>query len=314
MTASSTTPPKRVLLVVNPTSGGGRGGRNAPIAAERLTADGIEVIEVSGSSAEETAANARAALDGVDAVVACGGDGTVNLTLQLVAGTELPMGIIPVGTGDDNARTLGLPLDDVVAAADVIAAGCQRTVDVGEVTAADGSSRWFLGVMSSGFDSLVNERANRMSWPKGKARYLVATVAELSVFKPLPYEVEVDGARHDGTAMLVAVGNGISYGGGMKVCPSAVIDDGQLSLTFLGEVSKPTFLRVFPKVFSGTHTSHPAVHEYSGVSIRLDAPGQVAYADGERVGLLPVEVTLHPGALRVLVPETDIATSGPADG
>lgn len=298
-------PPGRVVVLVNPTSGGGRGGRNAPQAIALLRGRGIDVVEATGASAAETSAQARAAIaDGVDAVLVCGGDGTVNLGVQLVAGTDVPLGIIPVGTGDDNARTLQIPLNDVAKAVDVIAAGHVRTVDLGHVTAADGTGRWFLGVMSSGFDSLVNERANRMSWPKGKARYLVATVAELSVFKALPYEVEVDGVRHDATAMLVAVGNGVSYGGGMKVCPSAVPDDGELSLTFLGEVSKPTFLRVFPKVFSGTHVTHPAVREFGGRSIRLDAPGQIAYADGERVGLLPVQVEVRPGALHAFAPAT----------
>lgn len=294
---------RRVVLLVNPTSGAGRGGRNAPIAAARLRDAGIEVVEATGSSAEASAAAAQAALaEGADALIACGGDGTVNLAVQLVAGTDTPLGIIPVGTGDDNARTLGIPLDDIPAAADVIARGHLRTVDLGHVSTVDGAERWFLGVMSSGFDSLVNERANRLRWPPGKARYLVAIVAELSVFRPLPYRVTIDGTSHDGEAMLVAVGNGISYGGGMKVCPAAVVDDGELSVTFLGKVSKPTFLKVFPRVFSGTHVEHPAVHEYAGSDITLDAPGQVAYADGERVGHLPVHVTVRPGALQAIVP------------
>jgi diacylglycerol kinase (ATP) len=263
----------------------------------------VEVVEATGDSAAATAARAEQAMaEGVDAVVVCGGDGTVNLGVQLVADTDTPLGIIPVGTGDDNARTLGIPLKDVQQAVEVIAAGHVRTVDLGHVTAADGTGRWFLGVMSSGFDSLVNERANRMSWPKGKARYLVAVVAELSVFKALPYEVQVDGVNHDGTAMLVAVGNGVSYGGGMQVCPAAVPDDGLLSVTFLGEVSKPTFLKVFPRVFNGSHVTHPAVSEISGRHIRIDAPGQVAYADGERVGLLPVQVEVRPGTLHAYVP------------
>ncbi len=301
---SPANPPRRVILLVNPTSGGGRGGRNAPVAVQRLTELGLDVVEISGATAEASAADARAVLEqgGIDAVVACGGDGTVNLAVQLVAGTDIPLGIIPVGTGDDNARTLNIPLNDVAAAADVIAAGHERQLDLGFVAAAGGESRWFLGVMSSGFDSLVNERANRMRWPGGKARYLLAIVAELSVFRPLPYTVDIDGEDHDGVAMLVAVGNGMSYGGGMKVCPSAAPDDGELSLTFLGRVSKPTFLKVFPRVFSGTHISHPAVSEYSGKSIRLDAPDQVAYADGERVGALPVTVDVRPGALRAFVP------------
>ena len=204
-------PPRRVVLLINPTSGRGRGGRNAPLAADRLRARGVHVVEVCEQSADESFELARQALDeGADALVACGGDGTVHLTLQLVAGTETPLGIIPVGTGDDNARTLGLPLADAEAAADIVASGHVRTVDAGRISAADGVQRWFLGVMSSGFDSAVNERANTISWPKGQARYLVSILGELRVFKPLPYTVVIDDVHHDGKAMLVAVGNGVS--------------------------------------------------------------------------------------------------------
>ena len=247
------------------------GGRNAPLAADRLRARGVHVVEVCGQSADESFELARQALDeGADALVACGGDGTVHLALQLVAGTETPLGIIPVGTGDDNARTLGLPLADAEAAADIVASGHVRTVDAGRISAADGVQRWFLGVMSSGFDSAVNERANTISWPKGQARYLVSILGELRVFKPLPYTVVIDDVHHDGKAMLVAVGNGVSYGGGMKVCPSAIVDDGELSVLFLAELGKPTFLRVLPKVFSGTHVTHPR----SPSTAAADPPGR----------------------------------------
>ena len=297
------TPIKHVVMLVNPTSGRGRGGRNAPAAVAQLVARGIQVTEVVGSSAEQaTAAVTKAMASDPDALIACGGDGTVHMALQLVAGTKIPLGVIPVGTGDDNARSLGLPLGDAAAAADVIADGHITEVDCGHVTTADGTQRWFLGVMSSGFDSLVNERANKLSWPKGQARYFVAVVAELSVFKPLAYHIEVDDFQFDTTAMLVAVGNGKSYGGGMQVCPAAELDDGTFAMTVLGKVSKPTFLRVFPRVFKGTHVQHPSVSVHHGAKVALAAPGQVAYADGERIGPLPLSAQCHRNALRVIVP------------
>lgn len=240
---------------------------------------------------------------GADRVVVCGGDGSLHLAVQELAGSTTALAILPIGTGDDNARTLGIPLKDPAAAADVVLDGVRRTVDLGHVAAHDGTTRYFLGVLSSGFDSWVNERANRMTWPKGKARYSIAILGELRTFAPVSYEVTVDGTTLRDGAMLVAVGNGTSYGGGMMICPSAVPDDGLLDLTWLHAVGKTTFIRAFPSVFRGTHVEHPYVSTHRGSSIRLDAPGQLAYADGERVGPLPVQITAKASALQVIVPE-----------
>ncbi len=293
-----------VGVIVNPTSGKGKGGKSAPELGRLLHQRGIDAALLVAGSAEEALEMARRAIaDGVDAIVAAGGDGTINLAIQAVAGTDTPLAVIPLGTGNDNARLLGLPLDDIEACVDAIADFTVRSVDLGEVTTADGTHRWFLGVLSSGFDSCVNERANVMRWPKGEARYLVGILAELRTFKPVPYRVVVDGNEMRGEGMLVAVGNGTSYGGGMKVCEGAVPDDGELTLTWLHEVSKFEFLRVFPSVYKGTHISHRAVEQINGREITLDAPGQIVYADGERIGPLPADVKVHPGALRVVVPK-----------
>lgn len=290
----------KVALLVNPTSGRGRGGKNAPVAAARLRARGLTVLEVIGGSGAESAELAKAAVDeGVDALIACGGDGTVHLALQAVAGTDTPLGIIPVGTGDDNARTIGLPMNDVGAAADVIADGRTRRIDCGLVELEDGTKRWFMGVLSAGFDSEVTERANQMKWPHGQLRYVVAILGELRIFKPVEYRMRIDDNEVDERAMLVAVGNGISYGGGMRVCPDAKLDDGQLDVTILGEVSKWTFVKAFPSVFKGTHTKNDFVSQYRGRVIELDGPGQLIYADGERVGPAPAKIHVEPLALKV---------------
>jgi diacylglycerol kinase (ATP) len=156
---------------------------------------------------------------------------------------------------------------------------------------------------------MVNERANAMTWPSGQARYLRAILAELRSFKAVPYSLVVDEGlvtelREQKTGMLVAVGNGTSYGGGMRVCPGALLDDGLLSFIFLDEVSTPRFLRVFPQVFKGTHVEIDEVHEYTATTVHLDAPGQIAYADGERVGPLPIDVRVVPAAVSLLVPSS----------
>ena len=174
-----------------------------------------------------------------------------------------------------------------------------RVLDVGAARSDDGVERFFLGVLSTGFDSSVNERANAMRRLAGH-RYNIAIVRELASFRALDYDVVIDGVRERAPGMLVSVGNGSRYGGGMRICPDALSDDGLLDVTWLGAVSKPTFLRVFPSVFRGTHVEHPAVRTFRGRSIRIAAEGQIAYADGERIGPLPVEIEVRPSALRVL--------------
>lgn len=290
-------------ILINPTSGKGRSAKNAPVAVERLRSKGVNVAVLEGGSAEGSLQLANQAVaDGVEALIACGGDGTVHCALQAVAGTDVTLGIIPVGTGDDIARALGLPLNDVTAAADVIADGRVRHVDYGLIDAADGAQRAFLAVMSAGFDSEVTERANNLKWPTGSSRYLVATVAELGVYKPVEFRITVDGHTTTAEGMMLAVGNGSSYGGGMFVCPRALPDDGQLDLTFLTRTNTVTFLRTFPKVFKGTHIHHSSVRTMRGSELHIEAQGQTAYADGERVGPLPVDVRVVPRGLKVFAP------------
>jgi diacylglycerol kinase (ATP) len=289
---------RRIALLVNPTSGKGRGARLAGPVADRLRAGGAEPVTVIGRDADEAFDKVRVTVaDGVDAVVAVGGDGLVNMALQVVAGTEVPLGVVPAGTGNDFARALRLDIDDPAANVAHVLRDEPRRVDLGRV-----AGRWFAGVLGSGFDSMVNERANRMTWPHGRARYNVAILAELRVFRPVPFELVVDGEPWSTEAMLVAVGNGPSYGGGMRVCPDARLDDGLLDVTVLGPISKPEFIRVFPTVYKGTHVHHRAVTVRRARTVSLEAAGVTAYADGERVSVLPVTCEAVPHALRVFAP------------
>lgn len=292
-----------VVLIANPAAGRGSAVERARAASAALARVQVAAEVCTPQTPQAAVVIAReAAASGATAVVACGGDGTMHTVLQAVAGTSTPFAILPCGTGDDNAHQLRTPGEPNAWAAELGAAlqsGRIRTIDLGRATA-DSEQRWFMGVLSTGFDSCVNERANRMSWPRGQAKYLASILAELGSFVPVPYRVTVDGVEHADTGMLVCVGNGSRYGGGMLVCPDAVVDDGLLDLTWLGEVPRATFLRVFPTVFRGTHVRHRAVRTLRGRSIRIEGAGQVAYADGERLGELPVEITVVPQALRVL--------------
>ncbi len=298
-----------VWLVVNPRAGGGRARKRAELARDAFAHAGLEcTVRVPGSPAGTRAAVQEAAQRGVPVIVACGGDGTVHEVIQALVDDGPALGIMPGGSGDDLASALGFrrgrPEQDALSlarAARRVAAdpGSARRVDLGLVTAADGSPQAFLGVVSTGFDSAVNERANRMRrW--GGARYLAAMSRELVSFRPAPYAMDVDGTAVNGRAMLVAVGNGGRYGGGMRVCPGAVPDDGALDVTWLSAVSRPRFVRSFPSVYQGTHVRQPYVRTFRGGRIRIEAPGQVAYADGEPVGPLPVTIEVRAGALRIL--------------
>jgi diacylglycerol kinase (ATP) len=288
-----------IAVLVNPTAGKGRAAGLVARTTERLRAGGASIAILVGKDVDEAKSLARQAVDdGVDAVVALGGDGMVHLALNVVAGTSTPLGIIPAGTGNDLANTLGLPARDPVAAAGVVAdrlAAGGRAMDAVRV-----GDKWFGCVLGAGFDSRVNDRANRMSWPKGRMRYNLAIAAELGVFRPLPFVLELDGERWETEAMLVAVGNAKSYGAGMKVTPDAEVDDGLVDVTVLGPVSKPEFLKTFPRVFKGTHVSHPAVTVRRARVVALSSPGVTAYADGEYLADLPITCETVPGAVRVL--------------
>ena len=289
-----------LALLVNPTAGKGRAAGVVASVVERLRQGGADVAILVGRDVEHAKALARTAIDdGVDSVVALGGDGMVHLALNVVAGTSTPLGIIPAGTGNDLANHLGLPTKDPVAAAALIAdkLGADGALPMDAVRVGD---RWWGCVLGAGFDSRVNDRANRMSWPRGRQRYNLAILGELRVFRPLPFVLEIDGDRWETEAMLVAVGNAKSYGAGMKVTPDAEVDDGVVDVMVLGPVSKPEFLKTFPRVFKGTHLTHPAVTIRRAKVVSVSSPGVTAYADGEYLADLPITCETVAGAVQVL--------------
>ena len=286
-----------IALVVNPTSGKGRGAGVRSVVEERLRRGGASVRTVVGVDGDHARDLTHAAVtEGVDAVVALGGDGMVHLALQAVAGTTTPLGIVPAGTGNDLATCLGIP-SDPTAAAELVLAGSRRRIDAARV-----ADRWFGCVLGAGFDSAVNERANTLRWPRGPRRYDVAIAVELPRFKALPFTLTLDGEEWRTDAMLVAVGNAQSYGAGIRVTPDAVLDDGLLDVCVLGPVGKVEFVRTLPKARTGEHVHHPAVTVRRARTVTVDSPGVVAYADGERMGLLPLTCECVPGAVEVFAP------------
>lgn len=274
------------LLLINPKSGNGRGNKVGKLVKQELKALGIEFKDISADSAQKSQENLKSKLrenQKFEGLFLIGGDGTVNLAVQELVGSDVGLALIPAGTGNDFARTLNLKLKDPEQLIKHYLSSRPSSIDVGRV-----GEKYFVDVLSTGFDSMVNERANAMKRIKGRAKYNISILLVLSTFKPKSYRFSIDGFSFESKAMLIAVSNGICYGGGMKVTPDAKIDDGLFDILILSPVSKIEFLKVFPKVFSGKHTTHPAVKISWGRSVEIDSDA-VAYADGERVGPLPVK-------------------------
>lgn len=272
------------LIAINPHSGNGRGSKVAAEVIRYLSLHDISYRSIAAASAQELTTALTREIEGksYQGLIAVGGDGLAHLVMQICVPRHLPFAIIPAGTGNDFVRTLGWSLDDIEPLLERVTTSEPTAIDLGNV-----DSEWFGAILSTGFDSVVNERANRLQWPSGPQRYNVAIALELPRFTPVTYEITCDGESFTTEAMLVAVGNGKSYGGGMNICPQAQVNDGLFDLIILEPVSKVEFLKVFPRVYSGSHITHPKIRSMRAKKVTINAKA-VAYADGERIGPAPV--------------------------
>ena len=263
-----------VHLLVSPD--GGRGRARAAAAAVRsvVRAAGHDIADISGNSAAASEEAARAAAaDGAERLVAVGGDGIIHIALQGVAGSDAVLGIVPAGTGNDFARALGLSGVSVEQAA-ARALGPGRPVDAIRTERA-----WTASVVTGGFSVDVNNRADRLRFPRGSSRYTAATLLTVPRLRHRRLAFTIDGRRREFTTALWAVANTPTFGGGMAVCPDADARDGLLDLTVVGDLGRATLLRLLPAVFKGAHVAHPKVHTGRGQVITVegaDAAGATA--------------------------------------
>ena len=296
--------PRHVVVAINPTAAFGKNFGAGEQTVSALEAAGFRVTALRAESFDLLRGQLNRALTLTpDALIVVGGDGMVSLAVNMVAQTSVPFAVVPAGTGNDLARGIGLPVGDISRCIELMVESLSREperLDLGRITSVDGSEvRWFASILSAGFDAIVNERANAMHWPKGKSRYTLALLLELFALKPVRYSLTVDGVQREESAMLISVANNSTMGGGMRVTPEASMRDGLIDVFVLRPLSRLRFLRLFPRVFAGTHVSEPEVLIERGKTVVLDAPGIVAYADGERVWALPVHVDVVPAAVRV---------------
>ncbi|HYM54482.1 MAG TPA: diacylglycerol kinase family protein [Solirubrobacteraceae bacterium] len=308
-----------VCLIVNPAAGGGRAGRLAPEMERILRGHGLSVRRVDTRDLEHARALGGEAAQAGETVVALSGDGMVGVladTLRTIPGAVL--GVLPGGRGNDLARVLGIPEDPSGACA-VIAEGVPRAMDLGEVldTSSDRPPQAFVGIASAGFDSDANRVANEAPAWLGGLVYAYGALRALLSWRPARFEIELDppGERHAWTGYSVAAANSKAYGGGMRLAPDALLDDGLLDVIATERVSRLRFLANLPRVFKGTHVRLPSVRVFRAaeVSISADRPFTV-YADGDPIGVLPLRVRAAPGAVTVLVPAQSAADSAFAAG
>lgn len=306
-------------VVINPSAGHGRARRRGQQVLTELRQHGIRALDLTGQDAEHALARARAALDRIQALVVVGGDGMAHLGVNAIAGTGVYLGLVPAGSGNDLARGLGIPVGDVPASVRVVLTALERGPRHIDAIATQSPAeptrvpRWTACVLSAGLDAAVNARANAYRWPRGAARYLRGVVAELTGFRPYHYRITIDGQVHEQRATLVALANAPTFGGGLRIAPDARVDDGLMDVVIADGLTRRHIAAVFPRLYRGTHVSHPAVRIVRAREVTLEpgsaAPPPRAFGDGEDLAPLPLRATIVPGAVPLLAPAP---RSGPA--
>lgn len=293
---------------MNPAADNGATGKRWPELAHRASMLGLSgetlfserpghLIELAGAAVDE----------GARLVVAVGGDGTLNEVVNGIVGRDVELATIALGTGMDFVRTFAIPtrFDDAVR---VALTGATRTIDAGHVRyrtwGGDDAERWFANVGSVGMSGAVAQRANGMSkMLGGKATFLYALTRVFFEWENTEVTVTLDDGERRGRMHDVVVANGAWHGGGMKLAPDALPDDGLFDVVLIGDIGKVDFLTTAPKIYKGRHVRHPKVDVLRSKRVEVDAVERLPIeVEGEQVGTTPAVFEVVPGALRLRVP------------
>ncbi|HEY4898720.1 MAG TPA: diacylglycerol kinase family protein, partial [Candidatus Nanopelagicaceae bacterium] len=270
------------LVVVNPNAGAGKGlSIGARVRTYFLKSkDEFYFVEATSRAESLAQVDALCRTYKFKVLISIGGDGLIHDLLPTLIKYQIPLLVIPAGTGNDLARSLGLYKVTLQQLLELPFNTKPITLDLALVTHLGGTTP-FIQILSTGFDSVVNERANNFRSIRGKIKYIAAVFLEVWRFRALKFTVTIDGVTQEHDAMMVCVANGSSYGGGMKIIPHARRDDQLLHVMVVDRVNPLRLLLVFPRVFFGTHVHHPKVHFYSGKKVHVSGKAK-AFADGER--------------------------------
>jgi YegS/Rv2252/BmrU family lipid kinase len=309
-------------LIVNPAAAGGKAGRLAPAVERCLREQGLTIRRVNTRDIHHARELGLAAARDGEAVLALSGDGMVGVLADALR--EVPgalLGVLPGGRGNDLARVLGIPREPLAACA-ALPHYVPRPLDLGVVddARAGGSGHAFVGVASAGFDSDCNRIANEAPAWLGGLAYAYSALRGLLSWEAARFTIELDppGERYSFGGYSIIVANSQAYGGGMRIAPEALLDDGLLDVIAIEGVAKLRFVANLPRVFKGTHVHLDSVKTFRAAAVEISADRPFTmYADGEEIGELPLRLRSAPAAVRLLVPahaQPSGAFSGPAVG
>jgi diacylglycerol kinase (ATP) len=285
-------------VIANPKAGRGRGARQVAQLRKWMEERRIEheflITERAGHATELAS---RLAASGTKRVIVAGGDGTISEVVNGLVGTEVEMAIVAIGTGNDVARTLNLPYNDVANAASIAAAGRVHRIDLGRER-----ERFFVSSVGLGFASDVVEQSNRPSWLTGSATFFVAVHRALRKLRTIRIALELDGTARELDCVSVLVQNTAYTGGGLRIAPEASMDDGLLDVVVIGPISKLNLVANFPRLYRGTHSSHPQFALYRARRVRVETRVPLPkMLDGDIWGSSPLEAAVVAQALKVVV-------------
>ncbi len=296
----------KIIILLNPAAGRRRGRRKFRRALEALRRLGVQPEIRESRDARHLVELARRATDErPDVVVSAGGDGTHHYVLNGLAGSEVPLGLLSLGSGNDLANGLGIPTEPV-AAAETLLRGQARPIDLARAGGADGNPSEVYGCMAGvGFDTVVTRFANeQVRWVHGSAAYAWAIVRCLKFYRAHRLELTSDGGNFSDDFIFATIGNNTTYGGGLKMAPRARLDDGLLDVCIVQEMGKFELLRWVPRAYRGEHLAHPRILYFQARKISLESPSRLElFGDGEFMQELPVTIEAVPRALRVIVPK-----------